>query len=396
MQAVILAAGKGTRMLPLTENRPKPLLKIANKTILEHNLEQMEGLVDEAIIVVGYKKEMIKELIGDCYKNIKIKYVEQKETLGTGHALETASELLEDKFLVLCGDDLYFKEDLQKVVLKNQCILLKESDVPENFGVVLTENGIVVRVEEKPQNPKSNLVNTGLYLLNKDIFGIQLKKTERGEFELTDYIKEISGLEFVIADNWFPLTHPWNLLDANEFILRTIEKKIKGVVEDNCHIGENVQIGEGTVVKSGAYIENNVIIGKNCKIGPNCYIRGSTSIGDGCHIGNGVEVKNSIFFENSNAPHLNYVGDSVIGGNTNLGGGTIIANLRHDNKNILVNIKNNLVDTKRRKFGAIIGDNVKTGAGTLIYPGRKIYGNCFTKPKEIVTKDISERKIQSN
>ncbi|MCK4730789.1 MAG: NTP transferase domain-containing protein [Candidatus Aenigmarchaeota archaeon] len=393
MQAVILAAGKGTRMLPLTENRPKPLLKIANKTILEHNLEQLEGLIDEAIIVVNYKKEMIKELIGDCYKKIKIKYIEQKETLGTGNALETASELLEDKFLVLCGDDLYFKEDLQKVVLKNQCILLKESETPENFGVVLIEDGFVAGLEEKPQNPKNNLVNTGLYLLNKDIFKIKLNKTERGEFELTDYIKEISGLEFVIADNWFPITHPWNLLKANEFILRNIEKKIEGVVEDNCHIGENAQIGEGSVVKSGAYIENNVIIGKNCKIGPNCYIRGSTSIGDGCHVGNGVEIKNSIFFEKSNAPHLNYIGDSIIGSNTNLGGGTIVANLRHDNKNILVNIKDKLVDTKRRKFGAIVGDVVKTGAGTLIYPGRKIMGGCFTKPKEIVTKDVSECKL---
>ncbi len=393
MQAVILAAGKGTRMLPLTENRPKPLLKIANKTILEHNLEQLEGLVTEVIIVIGYKKEMIEKLIGGGYKNMKIKYVEQKETLGTGNALETASELLEDKFLVMCGDDLYFKEDLQKVVLKNQCILLKESDSPENFGVVLTENGIVTGLEEKPRNPKSNLVNTGLYLLNKDIFKIKLDKTERGEFELTDYIKEISGLEFVIADNWFPLTYPWNLLDANEFILRNMGGKIDGVVEDNCHIGENVQIGEGTVVKSGAYIENNIIIGENCKIGPNCYIRGSTSIGDGCHVGNGVEIKNSIFFEKSNAPHLNYIGDSVIGSGSNLGGGTIIANLRHDNKNILVNIKDNLVDTKRRKFGAIVGDGVKTGAGTLIYPGRKIIGNCFTKPKEIVTKDISECRL---
>ncbi len=387
MQAVILAAGTGTRILPLTETKPKLLLKVANKIILEHNLEQINSLAEEVIIVTGYKSELIENIFGNRYKDIEIKYVKQIKALGTGDALKTVAHLLKDKFLVLYGDDLYFKEDIKKVLVHEPCILLKESKNPENFGVISIENNKVVGLEEKPANPKTNLVNTGTYFLNKSIFDFKIEKSERGEYELTEYIKKISGLKFVIAENWFPLTYPWNLLDANEFLLKNIERKIESKIE-NCYIGENVQIGEGTIVKSGSYIENNVIIGKNCKIGPNCYIRGSTSIGDNCHIGNGTEIKNSIFFENSNAPHLNYVGDSIIGSNCNLAAGTIIANLRHDNKNVLVNVKNKLVDTKRRKFGAIIGDNVKTGIGTLIYPGRKIGANKTTKPGEIIKKDI--------
>ena len=216
-----------------------------------------------------------------------------------------------------------------------------------------------------------------------------MKLSERGEYELTDYIKSILPIDFVVAERWIPLTYLWNLLEANKFLISEIEEnEIRGKVEDNVYIGEKVIVGEGSVIKSGSYIESNVIIGRNCKIGPNSYIRGFTSIGDNCHIGNSVEIKNSIFFENSKAPHLNYVGDSIIGANCNLGAGTIIANLRHDEANIKVEVKGKFVDTKKRKFGAIVGDNVKFGIGTLIYPGRKISSYKKTLPGEIVKKNL--------
>ena len=389
MQAVILAAGKGTRMLPLTETRPKPMLKVANKPILEHNLEQLTDLVDEVILVVSYKKEIIENYFGTDFNGLKIKYVEQKELLGTGNALERAKNELEDDFIVLSGDDLYFREDIKKVLKKKPCILIKEVENPEDFGVVEIENNKVIGLEEKPKNARSNLVNSGLYHLNKEIFSHNLKLSERGEYELTDYIKSILPIDFVIAAKWIPLTYPWNLLEANKFLISEIEEnEIRGKVEDNVYIGEKVIIGEGSVIKSGSYIESNVIIGRNCKIGPNSYIRGFTSIGDNCHIGNSVEIKNSIFFENSNAPHLNYVGDSIIGANCNLGAGTIIANLRHDEANIKVEVKGKFVDTKKRKFGAVVGDNVKFGIGTLIYPGRKISSYKRTLPGEIVKKNL--------
>ena len=388
MKVVILAAGKGTRMLPLTETRPKPMLKVVNKIILEHNLEQLDGLVEEVILVVGYLGDKIKNYFGNKFKNLKIRYVEQREQRGTGHALMMAKDKLEDDFLVLGGDDLYFREDIKKVLNKRLCILVKEIPNPECFGVVDTKGRKVIELVEKPKNPKGNLVNTSLYHLNKEVFEIELKETERGEFELTDYIKGILPIDFVIAENWFPLTYPWNLLEVNEFLISKVEgNEILGKVEKNVYIGEKVKIGEGTIVKSGSYIEGKVIIGKNCKIGPNCYIRGSTSIGDGCHIGAGVEIKNSIFFENCNAPHLNYVGDSIVGSNSNLSAGTITANLRHDGKSIKVMVKGKLVDSKRRKLGAIIGDNVKLGIGTLIYPGRKISSNQTTLPGEIIRKN---------
>jgi bifunctional UDP-N-acetylglucosamine pyrophosphorylase/glucosamine-1-phosphate N-acetyltransferase len=136
-----------------------------------------------------------------------------------------------------------------------------------------------------------------------------------------------------------------------------------------------------------------VKIGKNSQIGPNCFIRPATSIGDGCHVGNAVEVKNSIIMDGSNAPHLNYVGDSIIGENTNLGAGTITANLRHDRGNVRVEVKGRLEDSGRHKLGAIIGHNVKVGINVSIYPGRKIGSNSFIGPGAIVDRNVPQGHI---
>jgi bifunctional UDP-N-acetylglucosamine pyrophosphorylase/glucosamine-1-phosphate N-acetyltransferase len=138
---------------------------------------------------------------------------------------------------------------------------------------------------------------------------------------------------------------------------------------------------------SGTYIKGNVIIGENCLIGPNCYLRGNTSIGNGCHIGQAVEIKNSIIMDNAKVPHLSYIGDSVIGKNSNLGAGTITANLKHDNENVRSVVKGKIVDTGRRKLGTIIADDVHTGINTTIYPGRKIWPGVSTLPGEIIDKD---------
>ena len=159
-------------------------------------------------------------------------------------------------------------------------------------------------------------------------------------------------------------------------------------MEKNCQIEGAVIIGEKTIIKSGSYIEGPVYIGKNCQIGPNCYLKKYTTIRDNCRIGQAVEIKNSIVGENSNISHLSYVGDSIIGDNCNLGAGTIAANLRHDHATIRTKVNGGLVDTGRNKFGTVFGDNAKSGAGTIIYPGRKIWSNKSSIPGEVIKKDI--------
>ena len=393
MQAVILAAGKSTRTYPLTVYRPKVLLKVANKTLLEHNLDQLEGMVDEAILIVGFKKEMITEAIGDQYKNIAIKYVEQKEQLGTGHALLQARDLIHDRFLMLAGDDLYSGKDIKKLIKYKYAALAKQVADPSRFGVFITEGQKARGIVEKPKEFVSDLANTSCYVFDKDIFTrlTGLETSERGELELTDAIHDIAASEdfFVetIQDFWLPIGYPWNLLEANAHFLNLIEQEIKGTIEENVFIRGNLVLGKWSVILSGSYIEGNVVIGKNCKIGPNAYIRGLTCIGDSCRIGP-AEISSSIFFDECRCDHAAYVGDSILGEKAHLGAHTVVANLRHDGKNPKSMVKGALIDTGRRKLGAILGDRINTGINTLFYPGRKMWPGTFTRPGEIVTEDI--------
>ncbi len=399
MKAVILCAGKATRCYPLTLTRPKPLLTVANKPLLQHALEQLAQLkeIDEVILVVGYKKEMI----GDWVEKNKhlfhfaISFVEQKEQKGTGHALAQAKSKIHEPFLLLHGDDLYFADDMKKLLKHDYAFLVKKVAQPDQFGIVIAEDKknkhVLKKIIEKPKEFVGDLANIGCYKLNPQIFSLDIKPSHRGEVEIVDYLTAWAQEHDVVcveAVQWVPIPFAWSVLDANKYLLENLKQKNEGTIESNVTVKGIVSLGKGTVIKSNSYIEGPVVIGENCTIGPNCYLRSNTSIGDNCKIGFEVEIKNSIVMNNTHVPHLAYIGDSILGENINVGAGTITANLRHDKGLIRTSLKGELVDTGKEKLGTIIGDNVKLGIRTLIYPGRKICPHQSTMPGQEVTKDI--------
>ena len=388
MKAVILAAGEGTRMRPLTYTRPKVMLPVANKPILEHLiLELKKAGIDEVILVVGYREEVIRNYFDELELGITVRYVSQRKQLGTADALRSASHFLDGEFLVLNGDNLVSCEDIKRVIEHSGMVIgAYRVENPSGYGVLLVEDGRIKRIIEKPENPPTNMINSGIYKFTSEILDY-IEKTplsKRGEYEITDTVQLAinSGIEFKAVElkTWMDVGYPWNLLEANEFMLKKLQRDIRGEVEEGAHIKGNVIIGEGTVVRSGSYIVGPVIIGKNCVVGPNCFIRPHTSIGNNCHIGACVEIKNSIIMSNTNVPHLNYVGDSVIGENCNFGAGTKIANLRLDGKTISATVRGKKISTGRRKFGAVIGDNVKTGINVSINVGTMIGNDVFVAP----------------
>ena len=399
MQAVILVAGKSTRTYPLTITRPKPLLPVANKTIIEHILEQLKGLVDEVVLLVGYRKEMIKGFIGSEWQGIKISYCEQKEQLGTGHAVLQTVSFIKDRFIVLNGDDIYAHHDVEALMKYEYAALVRWEEDPSAYGVYeVDDQNRVLNLVEKPKEFIGNLTNVGAYVFDKSIFDI-IKKTplsERGEIEITSSVLMLSKIKtfytHMLQGFWLSNGYPWELLDTQEFFLtRQKESHILGKVEKNAQLNGSISVGEGTQIKSGAYIEGPVVIGKNCLIGPNCFIRKNTAIGDNCRIGQGVEIKNSIVMNNTNICHLSYVGDSIIGENVNLGAGFTVANVRHDKKNVLSLVKEKLVDTGMKKFGTVIADGVKTAINTSVYQGRKIWPGLQTTVGEIVKHDLTNK-----
>ena len=191
------------------------------------------------------------------------------------------------------------------------------------------------------------------------------------------------------AASSFQVARSWDLLRANEQLLKAQTDYPRATeVHPSLYVDGRLQVGRGTRILPGVVVEGDVIIGEDCKIGPNCYLRGATTIGDRCHVGQAVEIKNSILLEGTNVGHLSYVGDSILGRKVNFGAGTLTSNLRHDGRNHRTLVAGELVDTGRRKFGAVVGDGVHTGIHTSIYPGRKLAAGTSTRPGAIVQRDL--------
>ena len=397
MQCVVLAAGEGKRMRPLTARRPKVMLPIANRPIMEHLVvAARDAGITDFVFVVGYFEREIRNHFGDGSSlGVKITYVTQRHQLGTADALRATAGMVNGRFLLLNGDMVLKRSDIERFCrMSVPCMGIHETDHPEDYGVVTVEGGRITRLEEKSERPKSNLINAGAYLFDPDIFDLLagVKISGRGEFELTDalesYIRE-GTLAAHPLDYWLDVGQPWDLLDANEALLSSLCCEWRGTIEDGCTVPDTVSIGEGTVIRAGTYIEGHCAIGENCVIGPHAYIRGSTAIGDGCHVGHATEIKNSIVMARTNIPHFNYVGDSIVGSGCNFGAGTKVANLRHDNAAVKVCGKS----TGRRKFGAIIGDNVLFGINCSVNVGSLIGSNTRVAPHSLVEGCIEEGSV---
>jgi bifunctional UDP-N-acetylglucosamine pyrophosphorylase/glucosamine-1-phosphate N-acetyltransferase len=409
MKAVVMAAGEGKRLQPLTFTRPKPMIPIAGKPHLELILEYLKNAgISEVILIVGYKQEQITDYFQDGSAiGLKIDYVTQEEQLGTGHAALCAQELVQSEpFLLMNGDILISQETFVQLLKQYkassrspQLSVVKVPD-PSAYGIIQfkQKTGEVLKIIEKPTDRTlfaEAYTNAGLYILHPNIFEAIQKtpKSPRGEIEITDSIQRLINQGesikcFKIEGFWLDLGKPWELFEATHHILDKMESSNQGTIEENVKITGTVSIGAGTLIRSGSYLVGPIFIGKDCNIGPNCYIRSYCSIGDDVHIGHACELKNTIILDHSSIPHLSYIGDSVIGSYVNLGAGTITANLRFDKKSVLMTVKGEKIDTGQQKLGTIIGDYVQTGIGTTIMPGVKIGPYTCIGPNTNIWEDI--------
>ncbi len=386
MKALILAAGEGTRLRPLTSNIPKPLLTVAGRPYLAHLVEALRDAgVKEQCLLVGWKSNRVKEFFGDGGRmGVELSYLEQKERLGTANAIGVAEGAIDGDFICVNGDVVMAPEALSQLISafeRDRTPFMGAVEVPdpERFGVVEHVNGKLVRIIEKPADPPSRLINGGVFGLSQEVFGYirRTGRSPRGEYEFTDTLNMMAAKTDVlvrrIEGEWMDVGYPWELLRANEFLMGRLKRDVRGTVEEGAVLKGEVVVEEGALVRSGSYIEGPVHISKGCDIGPNCYIRPSTCLGEGVRVGSAVEVKNSIIMKGTHVPHHNYVGDSIIGERCNLGAGTKVANLRFDDRPVKVTAKGQLMGTGRRKLGVIMGDDVRTGINAMIEPGTVIW-----------------------
>ena len=401
MKALVLAAGEGTRLRPLTSNIPKPLLPVAGKPFLSHVFSALQSAgVSEIALLVGWKANRIKEYYGNGSEfGLKITYLEQRERLGTANAIGQAEGSIDEPFFVVNGDVVISDTDVKamramferthKPVMGTVTV-----DDPSQYGVIEEKDGKLIRIIEKPKNPPSDLINAGIFVFTPEIFELIRKtpKSIRGEYEITDTITTLAKQEDVLIHRmmmeWIDVGRPWDLLTANDIFMSRLVGRCEGEVEENVVMKGEIVVEEGAKIRSGSYIAGPVYIAKGCDIGPNCYVRPGCCFGPNVRIGASVEVKNSIVMAGTHIPHHNYVGDSVIGERCNLGAGTKVANLRFDDKNVRVSFKGELIDSGRRKLGVIMGDDVKTGINAMIDAGTIIWERSIIGPGALAKGNI--------
>jgi bifunctional UDP-N-acetylglucosamine pyrophosphorylase/glucosamine-1-phosphate N-acetyltransferase len=212
MHAVVLAAGDGKRLMPLTADRPKPMVLLNGRPLLEYVFDELPDDISDIILVVGYRNERIKEHFGDSYKGRPITYLEQKERLGTAHAVHMTRSLINEKFLLLNGDDIGDKASFEEGLMYDYCLFVSEHDEPHRFGVVeINADNILKRIVEKPEHPATNTVSTGTMVLSPKIFDIPLVQHPNGEHYIVDSLSGIMKehpIQVLHQKSWITVTYP--------------------------------------------------------------------------------------------------------------------------------------------------------------------------------------------
>jgi glucose-1-phosphate thymidylyltransferase len=353
MQAVILAAGEGKRVRPLTHSRPKALIPVANRPIIEYVIDALiKNGIRDIIVVVGYRKEQVIRYLNSL--SVPVTVVFQDKQLGTAHALTCAKSKIKGDFLVLPGDNYIDAGSIAKIKNVKNAMLIKEHPSPSNFGVVQLTDGYVTHIVEKPQRSPGFMVSTGIYSLSPSFFQYIRENT------ITDVIscmlEDKQKIQGIIADDWQDAIYPWDLLRMNARLLSHISPSREGAYSRNTTITGAVHIGKGTTIGPNTLITGPVVIGNDCEIGPNCCIMPNTSIGARARIEPFCYIGNALLMDDSSIGSHSRILDAV------LGEGCVLAD--HTSTCMSASLMEIEGAVIKPEFGAILGDGVQAGAFT--------------------------------
>ncbi len=397
MEAIVLAAGKGTRMC---SELPKVLHPVFEKPVLGYVLESLAGAgVKKPFVVIGYKAEQVRSFL----KPYGAVSVLQREQKGTGHAVMMAKAALDKSsgpVLIWPGDmPLVKPETLEKFVAAHQksrahvSVLSCEQTDPLGYGRIVREEGHFAAIREEldatPEERGIREVNTGIYLFDKKVLFDALQKigqdNRKKEYYLTDTIEILRREGYCVKAFLLSSAEEGQGINSQKD-LATVTKKInereiakhqaRGVTfmaPEQTFVAPGVKIGKGTTIYPWCFIQAGVEIGAHCEIGPFAKLRSGTVIGNGSVIGSFVEVNRSRVGEKVCAKHLSYLGDAVIGDGTNNGAGAITANFDGENKQQTMIGKNARVGSNTVFVAPVrVPDGAKTGAGSVVIPKTKI------------------------
>ena len=415
MKAVILTAGEGLRIRPLTNSMPKGMIPIANKPILEHIVEALKGVgIRDIVMVVGHKKERVLSHFGDGRDfGVRIEFVEQKKQLGTAHALRKARDLIDGEFLVLPGDNYVEVRTLEKLFGNGgrpPQVVITESQSPSKYGIVTVKGGRIQEIVTLPKSDEggsqrgiqgimthvlrhgevqgeSDLVFTCICHLERGVFEVMDDLSGKERNNMTDLLRHMvagnAEIRAVKTDVWLDAVFPWDLLFLNDLSLSRLKRVELGNVEDGTHLSGEISIGKGTVVHSNCYIRGPVIIGEGCEIGPNACIFPSTSLGDNVTVDPFCKVGNSIIMDDVSVGAGSLIEDSILAGGVRCG-----ANVSMHTSEIEVGGEEKMGRTYG--CGCVVGEDSVLGHGTVIDGGTVIGSGCNIAPLAHVRENIPD------
>jgi glucose-1-phosphate thymidylyltransferase len=366
MKAVILAAGEGRRLEPLTETRPKPMLPVANRPLLEHVVESVVAAgIEEVVLVVGYKRERIQSHFGDGDDwGIDIEYAVQNKQLGTGHAVLQAERSIEGTFVVLNGDRIIDPSVVERAVDADDdgetLLAVTRTDDPSGLGVVETDGDHATGIVEKPPQHEitSEVVNAGVYRFEPGVFDVIRDTETTGELAITATLNRLAAAGDVrvlrYRGAWLDVSYLWDLLSVNASLLNGGPRDVPGTarVGKNAVVTDGVAVGSDARVGASATVLSGTAIGENVRIGPNAVLDNAVVLSDAT-VGAGVVLRDCVVGENARVgPNTTVVGgpaDVVVDG-------TVYEDVR---------------------LGGIVGDNARLGGAVAVHPGAVI-GNRTT------------------
>ncbi|SDF74640.1 glucose-1-phosphate thymidylyltransferase [Halorubrum xinjiangense] len=371
--AVILAAGEGRRLAPLTNRRPKPMVPVANRPLLEHVIEAVAAAdVNRIVLVVGYRQERIRNHFGDGDDwDVTIEYVEQATQLGTGHAVLQAEPLVDGPFLVLNGDRIVDPSAVSRIRDRvsegtHPTMAVTTAEHPREYGVVSLDGDRVTAIDEKPEGPvETNRINAGVYGFSTAVFDAIRETHAPGELTITATLNDLAASESLSAvrydGRWLDVSNLWDLLTVNA-----------GVIG-----GSGASDPEGPVLGESVTVADDVALAGNVRVGPNVTIGGSTAIGSNATIEASAVVENAVIFPDAVIGAGAVVRDAIVAGNARIGpnatvaGGpatVVVGDAVHHGVELAGVIGDNATvgGGSTLTDGAVVGDDVTADAGVVI------------------------------
>ncbi len=394
MKAVILAAGEGTRLRPFTVSRPKVMIPIGNRPILEYVVRALAANgITEIVLVVGYMKERIMSFFGNGSRfGVRISYAIQEKQLGTAHAAMAVRDQVREDFIMVAGDNII---DAQAIadLLKHKgklSMLVTDSEMPSKYGVVQIEAGRVVDIIEKPDKRLGNIIATGIYRFPPEFFDYLERGIMAGKSGITHVLHScIPKLDIEAVRStgrWMDAVYPWDLIRLNEYASSLAGQETSGTIESGVTMRGPVFVGAGTKIRAGTYIEGPVSIGEGCEIGPYVTIFPTTSIGNGVHIAPFTAIYNSMIMNNVSIGSHSHISRAVIDDGCRIGTGfsapSGLAQVRVEDDFFRV-----------EKAGSMVGEFTQIGPKVVLSAGTIVGANSRLGDGAKVSGTLEDRSI---